>query len=396
MKKGISSENANKYTKEDNAMIIMDLKIDNFFVFKEFHMNMAYPKKIVNSYIPNEHLKGRNNFRYKKVNILMGGNATGKTSIGKMMMALCNFIKRDDVHGLMETIADSSKEATISVDFVGDIFKMYRLNIKIIPSKDSEKAPQILACKREVIIAEKDRYETCAQKIDNMPLKYNEKYREEMDGIEPIGWMLTYPFDASEKKAKFPDESAFVKVLDYTLRSLDPAIVSVGKSKEVDSTYIIHFDSEDLLVQNGEVIRKNILSSGTKAGIDIASLIFSIYQGECGFYYCDEKFSYIHSELEKAFLATMIHGLKDNAQLFFTTHNSDILDMPLPKHSFTFLKKEMCDREPLIKCVYASDYLKRSTDSVHNAVDNDLFSIAPGVELVYKIAEIEEFVQEED
>ena len=44
----------------------------------------------------------------------------------------------------------------------------------------------------------------------------------------------------------------------------------------------------------------------------------------------------------------------------------------------------MCDNEQLIKCVYASDYLKRSTDSVRRAVDNDLFSITPNIELVYK------------
>ena len=50
MKKKITSYIANKYTNEDDAMIIMDLKIDNFLAFKNFHMNMAYPKKIVNSY----------------------------------------------------------------------------------------------------------------------------------------------------------------------------------------------------------------------------------------------------------------------------------------------------------------------------------------------------------
>ena len=55
----------------------------------------------------------------------------------------------------------------------------------------------------------------------------------------------------------------------------------------------------------------------------------------------------------------------------------------------------MCDNEQLIKCVYASDYLKRSTDSVRRAVDNDLFSITPNIELVYKIAEIKEFSKEE-
>ena len=28
-------------------MIVMDLKIDNFFAFNNFHINMSYPKKIV-------------------------------------------------------------------------------------------------------------------------------------------------------------------------------------------------------------------------------------------------------------------------------------------------------------------------------------------------------------
>ena len=67
----------------------------------------------------------------------------------------------------------------------------------------------------------------------------------------------------------------------------------------------------------------------------------------------------------------------------------------MPKHSYTFLKKELYENEQLIKCVYASDYLKRSTDSVRRAVDNDLFSTTPNIELVYKIAEIDEFAKEE-
>lgn len=41
---------------------------------------------------------------------------------------------------------------------------------------------------------------------------------------------------------------------------------------------------------------------------------------EYGFYYCDEKFSYIHSDVEKAILSLMIQRLNDNDQLFFTTH----------------------------------------------------------------------------
>ena len=40
MKMVISSKNTNKYAKEERKMIIMDLKIDNFLAFKNFHMNM--------------------------------------------------------------------------------------------------------------------------------------------------------------------------------------------------------------------------------------------------------------------------------------------------------------------------------------------------------------------
>ena len=50
-------------------MIIMDVKIDNLYAFKEFHMNMSYPKKVVNSPIDNEFLHERPNFRYRRINI---------------------------------------------------------------------------------------------------------------------------------------------------------------------------------------------------------------------------------------------------------------------------------------------------------------------------------------
>ena len=57
---------------EGRKMIVMNVEMDNFFAFRNFRMNMSYPKKIVDSSIKGEFLQGRSNFRYKKVNILMG------------------------------------------------------------------------------------------------------------------------------------------------------------------------------------------------------------------------------------------------------------------------------------------------------------------------------------
>ena len=40
-----------------------------------------------------------------------------------------------------------------------------------------------------------------------------------------------------------------------------------------------------------------------------------------------------------------------------------------------------------IKCIYASQYLKRNTDSLKHAVENDLFCTAPELHRLYEIAE---------
>ena len=122
--------------------------------------------------------------------------------------------------------------------------------------------------------------------------------------------------------------------------------------------------------------------------MEIADVLSSLLQGRNTFYYCDEKFSYIHSDMEKAILSLMVDSIRPNEQLFFTTHNTDILDMNLPKHAFTFLRKDPNNIEHPISCVNASSLLKRSSDSLKNAVENDLFSTSPAVDLIYAIAEL--------
>ena len=106
----------------------------------------------------------------------------------------------------------------------------------------------------------------------------------------------------------------------------------------------------------------------------------------CGFYYCDERFSYVHSDVEKAVLAVMIELLSNREQLIFTTHNTDMLNLPLPKHSYTFLKKTVTEDGIAIKSVNASDYLNRNTDSLRCTVENDLFSVSPDTNGIASIA----------
>lgn len=370
-------------------MIVMDLKVDNFFAFKDFHINMSYPKKIVDSLINPEYLEDRTNFRYKKVNIILGANATGKTSLGRILMSSFNFLSKKEISSLTNYINDSSKEATLSMDFILDVglfrHRMQRLVVKILPCEEEGvyNESNVKIKLESVRINQRDNYEICAKKVENLIKNAKFGYLEKLDEMRSFGWFFLYTND--EKFYQAPTTDEYFKILEIVLKALDPSIKSIEKINDVKNSYVINLGNKQLLVQDGEIIKKNIISSGTASGISIANFLTKIIEGKCGFYYCDEKFSYVHSDVEKAILNIMISKLHQNHQLFFTTHNTNILDLNLPKHSFTFLKKYKVDDEYVIDCVYPSDYLKRNTDSLKLAAENDLFLSSPDLDNLYTL-----------
>mgnify|MGYP003293562230 CR=1 FL=1 len=98
-------------------MILMNLRADNLYLFNDFVLDMSYPKKLVKTGIADEYLEGCPNFRYKKVAIIMGANATGKTRLGKLLCNIFLFIKRREYSYIVKSIEDRSKEAYFSIDF---------------------------------------------------------------------------------------------------------------------------------------------------------------------------------------------------------------------------------------------------------------------------------------
>ncbi len=374
----------------DDKMIIMNLNVDNLYAFNDFSMNMSYPKKIVKSLIPHEHLENRLNFRYKKVNIIMGGNATGKTSIGKILKDTLNFIVSKDSERFDDSINLQNKSGKISMDFVLGKDTLYRLDINIDPTKFSnQNSKQSSCCVRHVTINKNDSYEKCAEKLEKIPQQLNQNIAQELEKIDShlLSWYFTFP-DYESKVLEEKNDSTYLKFLSNTLKTLDPSIQKIEKINDIDNSYIIRTVSNDIIVQEGRITKPELLSSGTISGLDIAHALYVIHRGHNYFYYCDEKFSYIHSDVEKTILCFMISCLKNDNQLFFTTHNADILDIDLPKHSFVFLRKELINSEYVIKCVEASHFLKRNTDSLRNAVENDLFSVSPSLDLLYELEDI--------
>lgn len=361
------------------AMIIMDIKADNLYAFKNFHINMSYPKKIVGSSIEREYLDGRENFRYKKVNILMGSNATGKTSIGRLLMCFANYFIDGETGRFRTIINDNEKPAELSIDFVTMEDCLYRFLLHIEPRDQS---PSTEVSINRVKINQDDNYEICARKLDS-----GKGIKVSYEDVNTNGWSFLYPHDSLKEKIYdiIEDEENYLYILESVLKTLDPSVEKVIKLDGVENTYAIKLNNRDVIIQDGKIADTSILSSGTKAGLDIAYVITALMADKHDLFYCDELFSFVNSDVEKVCLSIIIDKLNERKQLFFTTHNSDILDMQIPKHSFTFLKKNVFDEETPIKCISASEYLKRNTDSLKCAVENDLFCTAPELDKLYEL-----------
>ena len=375
-------------------MIIMDIKLNNFLAFQNFSMNMSYPKRIVNSFIKDEFLSERPNFRYKKIVILMGANATGKTSLGKMLNHIFNFIARRNSDNLIEAVSDKNSPASFSIDFIPEEhcfshqfeknYHLYRLEARFTPDKNTSEYEITASCKK-IKILKHDNYETARSRLDKIKSTFTD-YINVVRDIPRIGFFFSYPMDVSPNKIPEGYNENYRKILEIILRVLDNSIVRVERVQEAQDSYNIHMlDGRNILIQEGQPVNDALLSSGTKAGIAIAEIITAMKERRCGFYYCDERFSYIQSDVERAILAIMSDFIGNNEQLFFTTHNSDILRMHFPKHSFSFMKKIIKDGKIYISCINADTMLKRNTDSIRHAVENDLFSTAPDTDLLFEI-----------
>jgi len=352
-------------------MVVMNLSLKNIYGFTDFEINFSYPKKIVNSLIEDEHLPGRPFFRYKKAVILMGANATGKTSLGKSLLRIFKFLGSGNTALLFEMVP-AKTAGHFTIDFVNEGYTLHRVSAVIDAANDS-----IVLSHAQTEISERDTYEKCAARLADglQAIDYEPKTLKRVFG--ELNYRFAYPEIETSLKIQDIDKKTLLRTLKAVIGTLDPTLTDVSESKDLRDSFIIRRKGAEIIIQDGKLLNKEILSSGTAEGVDIAIFLASILSGPACFYYCDEHFSYIQTDIEKRIFAIMLDHLKEHEQLIFTTHNTDMLDLNLPKHSFAFLHKSVVDGEGYVKVAFASEFLKRNTDSVRCAVENDVFSSLP-------------------
>lgn len=362
-------------------MIILNIKLNHVYGFDDFQMNFTYPRKLSVSLIGEEALAGRERFRYKKAIILMGTNATGKTSLGRALLKIFSSVKEAN-EAFLRDLYSGDQPAEFLVDFVNEGHTLHRL-------KGSVKGEDVNLHYYSAEIGEKDSYEMAVEKLTDRTADLNGNIKELKKQVGVLEYRFAYPEIETSLRVSDVKKDALLKTLRAVIGTLDPTLTNISIAKDLKDSFIIRRRSKEIIIQEGKLLNRELMSSGTAEGIDIAVFLASMLSNRNCFYYCDEHFSYIQSDIEKRIFGLMVERLGANEQLIFTTHNTDMLNLNLPKHTFAFMRKEIDDTDYKVTVSFASDYLKRHTDSVKCAMENDVFGSLPDDSLLDDLEVIE-------
>ena len=166
-------------------MILMDVRLNHVYGFDDFELSLTYPRKLNISVLGDETLAGRERFRYKKALILMGANATGKTSLGKALLKIFSSIQESN-EAVLRDLDGTRHPAEFQVDFVNEGYTLHRF--AGIISGDNVSVRYYSA-----EIGEMDSYEMVVQRLADRTDEIGGSFKRLKDLIGPLHFRFAYP-----------------------------------------------------------------------------------------------------------------------------------------------------------------------------------------------------------
>lgn len=386
-------------------MIFINLAIDNFYTFEKFNIDFTFPRKLSRSIIENECLVYAPKIKYKRVNIIMGANASGKTALGKFLCSVQNFLIGRSCT-FINNVYDKDKKASFKIIFVINNY-MFEYELEIENHNIKEKLRHIKLLKDYNLKAafkaldEVDFFEETIElenMNDELPIlskvcdgkfKSEVKYKTYFLLNMPFYYRFASFTDKSKVDKEIDDELLFkveknLKIIDNSVKEVR-SIISKDLQEETEEEqkdyYIIFKNGDKILVKDGDIknIENNRLSQGTIESIELSYIISDLYKYP-GVVYLDEQMAYMHTKLSSTMILKLIekaNEIKDNdIQIFITTHNENELDLNIPIHSFTFLVRG----NDGTMCVNPEKKLNKNDRKLIEYVQNNYFNTNPDLD----------------
>lgn len=376
-------------------MILLKVKCDNLYMFKDFEIDFTYERKIKHPLSQDDVLFKGSKINVRKNLIIMGGNAAGKTTFGKLLCLISNYIVRGYVDknyfGLDDIRYDRERNSSFYVEFYLDgyvysvdaAFENTNLKYESVKMCKVYETYNIKKLRRKLLDSTLiSQYISMGGNNENKELLFSSCFSSnENEVIRYIKSNIQFMFRMSsmnnDSTAK-PTETD-IKMLDEILPLIDDSVksVSVMSANGKDtSTYQITFNNGSaLVVPDGDLSRcKDRLSHGTFEAIDFLITMYAASKDRKLLAYVDERLAHMHSELEAYLARKMFLCRSYDSQFFFTTHNLEMFQLNIPMNAFLFFKR---NENGFNEAMYPSDVINKNDRSLSSYYANDYFGVLP-------------------
>ncbi|MFR3948520.1 MAG: hypothetical protein ACLTZM_16490 [Ruminococcus sp.] len=189
----------------------------------------------------------------------MGANATGKTSLGKALLKIITYINTGNPAVLYDMV--TGKTGGFSIDFINEGFILHRLTAKVdVPASNVEFSYKTAK------IDKMDSYEKCVGKLRDHTVEATTTMNSLKKLIGPVSYRFAYPEIETSIMLDDIDRAVFLKTLHAVIGTLDPTLRDVTISRDLKDTIIIRRKDTEIIIREGKLPNREVLSSGTAEG----------------------------------------------------------------------------------------------------------------------------------
>ena len=283
-------------------MVILRVACDNLYMFKNFELDLTYQRKINHPLAEGDTLFEGSRIKVRKNLIVMGANASGKTTFGKLICVILNFIRGRNMDGSnfgLSTIQyDKKRDATFEIEFVVKniayllkaSFRNFNLQEEKVYRQEIYSSYNIKKLREKLNASEPVSTFNADDEKTNLNLGFNSfafsvsksnKFEELSDSF---GFLFMFSEPNLDLAYTFYNREVNVEFLNKILPKIDNSISGVEripakKSDTAKNSYQIIFNNaENLMVSNGDLIFcRSRLSHGTFETVEfISALIICI------------------------------------------------------------------------------------------------------------------------
>ena len=322
----------------------------------------------------------------------IGINASGKTSVLKVISLALNIVKNEPInHVEAKSILGGAKNATIRTYFYDK--RSY------------------VCCLETVIAAKKSKtgeyvYSILSESLLEKPIATvkSKKYLTDFTGMKPVeqrnsdkaylsddvSFIIAHNKKANETVEIFSLLSyTNVNVLPFTediplevIAFLDPTVEKLCFEQTEGKTFIhLKFKDEEEIILNNAADLEQYLSSGTIKGIIIFSMVNEVLRLG-GYLLVDEIERELHPMLVN-FIVAKFQSKNSNpngAQIIFTTHNTELMNLELlRKDQIYFADKNRNDGSSELYSV--TDFMTKTADNIRKGYLAGKYGAIPDLEI---------------